>query len=128
MNGVPAKFSFFLSLHRVRGFWLDKKITSLKIIHELKFDTLKREYTVTRSWEDGKQHGVKTFAEAEKLMTDINSLKVTALNRIEKGRRYQLRAKAQLNKISLPFDLHYVLFFVSLWNFETDWYSIDFIY
>jgi hypothetical protein len=35
---------------------------------------------------------------------------------------------AQLDKIRLPFYLHYVLFFVSLWDFETDWYAVDFRY
>jgi len=39
-----------------------------------------------------------------------------------------LGAKAELNKLTLPFHLHYVLFFVSLWDFETDWYTIDFVY
>ena len=40
----------------------------------------------------------------------------------------QIRAKAELSKLTLPFFLHYVFFFVSLWDFETDWYTIDFIY
>ncbi|NQT10914.1 MAG: DUF4390 domain-containing protein, partial [Desulfobacteraceae bacterium] len=41
---------------------------------------------------------------------------------------YQIRAKAELGKLTLPFYLHYILFFVSLWDVETDWYTIDFIY
>jgi len=28
----------------------------------------------------------------------------------------------------LPFYLDYVLFFLSLWDFETDWYSVVFKY
>ena len=36
--------------------------------------------------------------------------------------------KAELEKVRLPLYLHYVLFFVSLWDFETDWFTIDFIY
>jgi len=127
-SGVPTTFSFYISLHRVRGFWLDKKITSLEVTHEVKYDNLKKAYTVTRSWENGRQHEVKTFGEAQKLMTDIDSLKITTLNQLEKGRQYQVRAKAQLSKLTLPLYLHYVLFFVSLWDFETDWYTIDFIY
>jgi len=39
-----------------------------------------------------------------------------------------LRVKAELEKVRLPLYLHYVLFFVSLWDFETDWYTVDFIY
>jgi hypothetical protein len=61
-------------------------------------------------------------------MAEIDSLKVIDLNQLQKGTRYQIRTKAQLSKLTLPFYLHYVLFFVSLWDFETDWYTIDFIY
>ena len=38
---------------------------------------------------------------------------------------YRLRVKAELNKVRLPFYLHYVLFFVSLWDFETEWHEIE---
>ena len=127
-SGVPTTFSFFVSLHRVRGLWLDKKLTSIKVTHEVKYDNLKEEFTVSRSWEHGKQHSVKSFDEVKNLMTDIDSLKVTALKRLEKGQQYQIRAKAKLNRVTLPLHLHTVLFFVSLWDFETDWYTIDFIY
>ena len=74
------------------------------------------------------QRVVKSFDEAKKLMAEIDSLKIVELNRLEKGSQYQIRTKAQLSKLTLPFYLHYVLFFVSLWDFETDWYTIDFIY
>ena len=66
--------------------------------------------------------------EAEKLMTEIDSLKVLPLDRLVTGSRYQIRTKAQLSKVRLPLYLHYILFFVALWDFETDWYTIDFIY
>jgi hypothetical protein len=61
-------------------------------------------------------------------MAEIDSLKIVPLWKLEKGGKYQIRAKAELSKLTLPFYLHYILFFVSLWDFETDWYTIDFIY
>ncbi|MGA8181415.1 MAG: DUF4390 domain-containing protein, partial [Desulfobacterales bacterium] len=70
----------------------------------------------------------QSFDEAQKLMTEIDSLKIVPLKQLEKGGHYQLRAKAELSKVTLPFYLHYVLFFVSLWDFETDLYTVDFIY
>ena len=70
----------------------------------------------------------QSFEEAQKWMAEIDGLKVVSLSKLEKGQRYQLGAKAELNKMTLPFYLHHVLFFVSLWDFETDWHSIDFIY
>jgi len=69
-----------------------------------------------------------SFPHAQKLMAAVDNLKVVSLDNLIKGQQYQIRAKAELNKLTLPLYLHYVLFFVSLWDFETDWYTIDFIY
>ncbi|MDX2448362.1 MAG: DUF4390 domain-containing protein [Desulfobacterales bacterium] len=127
-TGVPATFSFFVNLYQTRGFWFDKNISELKVLHTIKYDTLKNGYIVERSWDSNHQRVMESFDEAKKLMAEIDSLKIVELNRLEKGSQYQIRTKAQLNKLTLPFYLHYVLFFVSLWDFDTDWYTIDFIY
>jgi hypothetical protein len=127
-SGVPATFTFYVNLHRVRSLWLDKMITEIKLAHKLKYDNLKKEYIVTRSWEDNRPLTVKTFEEAKKLMTEVDNLTIVPLIQLEKGQQYQIRAKAELDKMTLPFYLHYVLFFVSFWDFETDWHTIDFIY
>lgn len=127
-SGVPITFSFFIDLFQVRSFWMDRGIIDMKITHTMKYDNLKKEYIVSRSWEDGQPLVVKSLQEAKKLMTEVDSLSIIPLDQIEKGKQYQIRAKAELSKLTLPFYLHYVLFFVSLWDFETDWYTIDFIY
>jgi len=61
-------------------------------------------------------------------MCEVDNIRLVTLNKLEKGLRYQIRAKAELSDITLPFYLHYLLFFVSLWKFETEWYTIDFTY
>lgn len=127
-SGVPTTFSFLIRLVRVRNFWPDKQMADIRVTHTLKYDNLKKEYNVTRSWEPGKTYAVKSFEEAQKLMTEVDSLVIVPLNQLEKGKQYQIRAKAELSKLTLPLYLHYVLFFVSLWDFETDWYTVDFIY
>ncbi len=127
-SGVPTSFSFFVELYQVRNLWPDKKLADIKITHTIKYDNLKKEFTVIRSWNEDKPVTTKSFLEARKLMSDVDGINVVPLKLLEKGRRYQIQAKAQLSKLTLPFYLHYVLFFVSLWDFETDWYSIDFIY
>jgi len=30
--------------------------------------------------------------------------------------------------VTLPFFLNYIFFFISLWDFETSWHSIDLVY
>ena len=128
LNGVPATFSFFASLNRVKNFWFDGEIADIEVTHTIEYDNLKKEFTVSRSWEGNNTRVIKSFSEAQKLMTEISSLKIIPLNQLEKGKQYQLRVKAEFSKKTLPLYLHYVLFFVSLWDFETDWYTIDFIY
>jgi hypothetical protein len=128
LSGVPATFSFLIQIYQARNFWFDKEIADLETTHTIKYDTLKKEFEIRRSWQNDKPLTTKSFVEARKLMTEIDSLKIVSLSKLEKGTQYQLRTKAELSKLTLPYYLHYVLFFVSLWDFETDWYTIDFIY
>ncbi|CAN2043545.1 DUF4390 domain-containing protein [Candidatus Magnetomoraceae bacterium gMMP-13] len=127
LSGVPTSFSFFISLYKVRRLW-DSEIADIKITHTIKYDNLKKEFTVMRSWDKNSPFITNSFAEARKFMTKIDILKITALKKLKKGCQYQIRAKAELSKVTLPFYLHYVFFFVSLWDFETDWYTLDFMY
>ncbi len=127
-SGVPAAFSFFVKLYRARSMWFDKRLADLTLTHTIKYNSLKREYTVWRSWDSGSPVVVRSFDTAKQLMTEIDSLKVVPLTALQKGQQYQIQAKAKLNRVTLPYYLHHVLFFLSLWDFETDWYTIDFIY
>ena len=61
-------------------------------------------------------------------MSKIVGLKVTDLQELHKNNLYQVRMMAELDKIKLPFYVHYVFFFLSLWDFETAWYKVDFKY
>ncbi len=128
LSGVPATFSFVTKLNRVRNVWLDQSIADITVIHTIKYDNLKKEFIVRRSWKNNEPEITKSFKEARKWMTEVNSLKIIPLRQLDKGQQYQLRTKAEVSKQTLPFYLHYVLFFVSLWDTETDWYTIDFIY
>jgi len=128
LNGVPATFTFFTILYQVNNFWFDNKIADIKTTHTIKYDNLKKEFIITCSSENGKHQVTKSFEEAQKVMAEVDGLKIVSLGRLKKGEKYQIRAKAELGKPTLPFYLHYVLFFVSLRDFETDWHTTDFIY
>lgn len=128
LNGIPATFSFFINLHRVRNFWIDKKIAGIKITHTVKYNNLKKEFVVKRPGEKNRSVTTQSFKEVRNLMSEIAGLKVIPLSRLKKGCQYQIRAKAELSKLTLPFYLHYVLIFLSFWDFETDWYTYDFTF
>lgn len=127
-SGLPTTFTFFLNLNKVRSLWVDKSLVEIELKHTIKWDGLKKEYTITRSWENNKKRKTRSFQEASKLMTEVDSLKVTPLSLLEKGELYEISAKSELRIVRLPLQMHYLLFFVSYWDFETDWHTVEFEY
>jgi len=126
--GVPATFSFHITLYKVRDMWIDKKIADLKITHNIKYNALKKEFIVRRSWEKENLRITKSFIEAQQLMSNVDHLKVVSLSRLEKDRKYQIRVKAEVSKDTQSFYLPNVHYYASKWNFETQLYTLDFIY
>ncbi|WDP92140.1 MAG: DUF4390 domain-containing protein [Desulfobacter sp.] len=127
-NGIPTTFNFYVSLYKTTSSLFDKKIADVQIQSTVKYNSLKEEYTVTRPWKKEAPLITKSFEEAKTWMTEVDNLKVIPLAQIVKGDKYQIRIKAELEKVTLPLSLHYILFFVSFWDFETDWYVINFTY
>ena len=129
LSGAPTGFTFLASLNQVRDFWWDKQLDSREVRHTVKFDTLKKEFSITRSEDGGKQIVVQSFEEAKRAMAEVENLKLADMKTLKKNQRHQVRIKAELSRITLPLYLHYVFrFFLFLWDFETDWYATDFLY
>ncbi|MCK5543340.1 MAG: DUF4390 domain-containing protein [Desulfobacterales bacterium] len=128
LKGVPASFLFYIKLDQVTKNLMNNEITDYKITSTLKYNTLKKEFVVSRDWENEKPFVTNSFEEAKKIMTEIDNLNVTKLVNLVKGEKYKLKLKAKLDKVTLPLYLHYIFFFVSFWDFETDWHLLKFTY
>ena len=126
LNGTFITFTFFVVLREIKDFWLDRKIVDIKIDHLLKYNVLKKEFVIKRSWEIDEVSISKSFIEAQHLMDAISNLKILPFNWLGNGNRYQIAIKAELSKANLPVDLRSVIFFSPPWGFETDWYILDF--
>ena len=128
LSGVPTTFTFYITLNRDRNYWINKNIVNLKVTHTIEYDNLKKEFRVERSWDPGGPVVTSSFEEAQQVMIKIDSLKIVSLGELEKGQHYQIRAKAELSKFTLPLHLHRLLFFLAFWDVETDWYAKDFTF
>lgn len=126
-SGIPATFTFFIELYRKRGFWFDETLANMTFKHTLKYDTLKEEYEITLEEQPQNTLRVKDIGQAKKIMAGGDNVAVKTASEFKKGEEYQLRIKATLDPVSLPFPLNYMLFFVSFWNYETGWYEKEFI-
>jgi hypothetical protein len=121
MAGVPTTFTFLLELNRERNFWFDNKVVGAVIRQTIKYDSVKKLYFVSTA--NGK--GATAFQDlesAKRAMAEITGTLVIPRNTDKRQRPFYVMIKAKLDKVRLPLYMEYVFFFVSLWDFETDWY------
>ena len=127
-SGIPVSFSFLIELEKIVNNWPDSTLVDMTIQHTLSFDPLKEKYQITFS---GKQDNAVTTDSLEKAietMSDLNGTKILSLEELEPDEPYALHVKATLAEKTLPMNMHYLVPFISLWNFETDWRTIEFRY
>ncbi|MCJ7664212.1 MAG: DUF4390 domain-containing protein [Desulfobacterales bacterium] len=117
--GIPTTFNFFVTLYKNRALVWDKKVASHKFRHRIIYDTLKEDFRVWLQ-EKGKEMRVADLEEAKRSMQLVEGFPVLKGQELEKG-DYELAVKAELDPVKLPLRLEGILFFVSLWDFETDW-------
>jgi hypothetical protein len=122
--GVPTTFNFFVHLRKPRFLIWDKKIAKHKFTHTVAYDNIQKDYKVTLQ-ESGKEIRADTLEAAKEQMARVDSFPVVAHGVLDGG-RYRLDIKAELDPVKLPLRMEFVLFFVSLWDFETDWYHHTF--
>lgn len=127
-SGVPTTFSFYVKLDQRRSVWLDRTVADITLTHTVKYNNLKREFHIRRSWAGEEEIVTHSLAEAKRAMTEIDGFSVIRLDGLEKGETYRIQVKAKLSKMTLPLYLHYLLMMASMWEFETDWYVVDFDY
>lgn len=127
-SGLPIQFSFFVELNKVRKHWTDEQLVSMKFKHTMTYDTLKETFRVETDEATKKTSTFQTLAEAEKAMSDVNGLRVFKLVKLIPDQAYSLRIKAELYKKTLPLGLHHIIPFLSWWDIDTEWYTVEFNY
>lgn len=125
-SGIPTSFNFIIEMNRVRPVLFNETAGRWVFRHTVKYDSLKDEYEVSLDEVGGGAVRTKDFKEMQRLMTTGSSIPLIPGSLLRKGDEYELRIMAQLRTAELPFILDYVLFFVKMWDFKTDWYTYRF--
>ena len=127
LAGIPATFNLQLEVHQVRSFVWDKKITSHEIKRTIKYDNLKKTFSV---YTNGNPQPVifSDLESAQKAMADFNGIIAVPLASLVKGGNYYILIKVKMDKARLPLHMENVFFFVSYWDFETVWERQNFSY
>ncbi len=120
-TGMKTAFTFYLHLYQKRKLWKDRKLVSIEFRHTIQFDPIRGEYLVTLG-ENRSSRVSSNLDEAKRWMAKVEEVEVRSLPQLRPGVPTELRIKAELDPVKLPFHLEYLFFFVSLWDFETKWH------
>ena len=124
-NGVPATFEFTIEIREFRPFAFDELVREIVFTHSVKYDTVRKVYDVVLAEKSNEVKTVPDFETVKYVMSKVEAVEVADIGIFDKDLKYKLNMRAKLSKVELPMYLHYILFFVSLWDFKTDWYSFD---
>jgi hypothetical protein len=127
LDGVPTTFRILVSLEKP-SLLLRSKVADFSVRHTIKYNRLNNEFLVDLPENPQKTLVTKNFDEAKKWMSTVENLPVVPTCWLNKEQEYYLSVKAELSKVELPLFLRYILFWVSLWDFETEWHTVVFLY
>jgi len=120
-TGIQTIFTFYIHLFQKRTWWRDRKVASMEFHHSIQYDPIRKEYHVTLE-EKGSSFATSDIEEAKRLMAKVEAVEIRPSPKLKPGHPTYLRIKAGLDPVRLPLRLEYLFFFVSLWDFETDWH------
>ncbi|HHD63308.1 MAG TPA: DUF4390 domain-containing protein [Desulfobulbaceae bacterium] len=127
-NGLPVTFNFHIELDKVRSAWFDSTLIETIITHTLTYDSIKEQYAVIFSEKKGQLVATRSLEQAKQLMAEVNGFPLIERKLLVPDAPYALKIKATLAETTLPLGMHYILPFTSLWDFETDWRTVEFHY
>jgi len=120
-SGIQTTFTFYIQLYQKRSWWKDWKVASVEFRHTVQYHPIQKVYQVALE-ENSSSLAISSLEETKKLMSKVNELEIRSSFYLEPGVPTYFRIKAELDPVRLPLHLEYLFFFVSLWDFETDWY------
>ncbi len=126
-NGVPTTFRILVAIDKPSQWPFSRSnVVDFTLEHTIRYNRLNDEYQVVLPEHPEKVLVTRDFDEAKTWMSTVRRLPVIPTCWLRKDQEYTFRAKAELAKVELPLFLRHVLFWVSLWDFETDWQKVNF--
>jgi hypothetical protein len=120
-TGIPTTFTFYLQLYQVRNWWKDRLAASLTLHHTVQYSPIRGEYQVTFG-DKGGAKVTQNFEEAKRWMARVEGAEIKPSSDFIPDVLSYLRIKAELDPVKLPLHLEYLFFFLSFWDFQTDWH------
>jgi hypothetical protein len=121
-EGVPLTVELDLDIERVRQLLPNSRVAELTQHYHLQYNAVSARY-ILRNDNSGQQESLSTVDAAIERLSDVRGLPVLDKALIAADRRYEANVRARVDYGSVPFSLRLVMFWVSEWHRESDWYT-----
>jgi hypothetical protein len=121
-EGVPLTVELDLDIERVRQLLPNSRVAELTQRYHLQYNAVSARY-VLHNDNSGQQESLSTVDAAIEQLSEVRSLPVLDKALISTDRRYEANVRAKVDYGSVPFSLRVLMFWVSDWHRETDWYT-----
>jgi hypothetical protein len=125
VEGVPLTLEVDLDIERVRQLLPNSRVAELTQRYRLQYNAVSARY-ILRNENSGQQESLGTIDEAIAHLSEVHSLPALDKALIAADRRYEGRVKARIDFGTVPFTLRLLMFWVSDWHRESDWYAWTF--
>jgi hypothetical protein len=125
VEGLPLTLEVDLDIERVRQLLPNSRVAELTQRYRLQYNAVSARY-ILRNENSGQQESLGTVDEAIAHLSEVHSLPALDKALIASDRRYEGRVKARIDFGTVPFTLRLLMFWVSDWHRESDWYAWTF--
>ena len=124
-EGVSLALEVDLDIERVRQLLPNSRVAELTQRYHLQYNAVSARY-ILRNDNSGQQESLGTVDEALEHLSEVHSLPALDKALIARDRRYEANVRARIDFGSVPFTMRLLMFWVSDWHRECDWYAWTF--
>jgi hypothetical protein len=121
-EGVPLTLEIDLDVERVRQLLPNSRVAELTQRYHLQYNAVSGHY-ILRNDNSGQQQSLGTIDGALESLSEIRGLPVLDKALLPRDRRYEASVRAKVDYGTVPFSLRVLMFWVSDWHRESDWYT-----
>jgi hypothetical protein len=121
-SGVTLTFQVEISVSRVRRWWLDPEVVSIRRDWQLSWDPLSKRFVV-RYPDDRESTSHATLFGALNALGRVQDLLIADASRLDADATYDVAVRAVLDQQTLPGPLQVLAFWDGGFSLESDWYE-----
>lgn len=120
-SGIEKDIVYEIVLRKKMSGWFDEGVVSKEIKYSIKYDLLKKQYTVKIQDEGNKEKIVLIYDEVKAIVSRIENVMVAQRKLIEPNEEYYASVRAEMKDKKISFFLDYFLFFIPFSDINTSW-------